>query len=91
MKIRNRLIAGAFVAAAVAVPVGVGLATDAPDVSAGPACLAWYGNKEDGRCLGYSNGAPVVGGIPSVQFGGGGIGLTTGPLMPGTTINRGIG
>ncbi len=83
----TRLMAGAFVAAAVAVPLYASLtsADAAPQVTAGPACLAWFGNKEDGNCMGYSLGTPVVGGTPGVQFGGGGIGINTGPLFPGTT------
>ncbi|MGZ8814489.1 MAG: DUF7155 family protein [Mycobacterium sp.] len=56
--------------------------------------MAWFGNKEDGHCLSYSNGFPVAGGTPSFQFGGGGVvggNWTTGPLMPGQTVNRPIG
>jgi hypothetical protein len=43
---------------------------------------------------GYSNGTPTYIGTP--QFGiygpgyGNGLGITTGPLLPGTTINQGI-
>ncbi len=73
--------------------------TDAapPQVTAGPpACLAWFGNKEDGNCLSYSNGSPVsVGTPPQVGLNGDGFGVgipfETGPLLPGTTITRGIG
>ena len=64
-----------------------------PQVQAAqPACLAWFGNKEDGKCLCYSNGQPVWVGTP--QFNGGNgpdAGRSTGPLLPGTTINQGIG
>ena len=61
--------------------------------SAQPACLAWFGNKEDGKCLSYSNGNGAYIGTPEVGFGGSenpGIGVSTGPLLPGTTISRGI-
>jgi hypothetical protein len=57
--------------------------------------LAWFGNQEDGHCLGYSQGNGVNMGTPGVGFngseGGGGIGVNTGPMLPGSTINRGIG
>ena len=89
-----RLIAGACAAAAVAVPLYASLSsTDvATDVTAGPACLAWFGNKEDGHCLGYSNGNPVGVGTPNVGSGGPcGGGIYTSPLLPGTTISQEIG
>jgi hypothetical protein len=56
--------------------------------------LAWFGNQEDGHCLGYSQGNGVNMGTPWVGSNGsegGGIGVSTGPMLPGTTINRGIG
>ena len=63
-----------------------------PGSIAGPACLAWFGNKEDGNCLGYSNGNGINVGTPDVGvYGpnsgvpGGGIGVSTGPLLPGQT------
>jgi len=93
----SRLIAGAFVAAAVAVPLYASLAsTDAPQqVNAGPQCLAWFGNKEDGNCMGYSNGSPVSVGTPQIGLNGNGVGVgipfETGPLLPGTTITRDFG
>jgi hypothetical protein len=97
---RNRLIAGAFVAAAVAVPLGAAaVSTDNAQVTASPACLAWFGNKDDGKCLSYSNGQPVFAGTP--DFGiygpnagsnpGGGVGFSTGPLLPSQTWNTPIG
>jgi len=89
----TRLIAGAFAAAAVAVPLYASLtSTDAaPQVTAGPACLAWFGNKEDGNCMGYSNGSGATFGTPQIGFGENGFGFTTGPLLPGTTITRDFG
>ena len=93
----RRLIAvGAFAVAAVAAPFAASAMTASAvqnDV-AGPACLAWFGNKEDGKCLSYSNGQPVFGGLPPVSVGApgsGNPGLSTGPLLPGTSINQGIG
>lgn len=93
---KSRVIAGAIAAAAVAVPLYA--ATTSADVAsestAAPRCLAWFGNAEDGNCLSYSNGSGATIGTPQVGFGVGsypGFGFTTGPLMPGTTINQPIG
>jgi hypothetical protein len=96
---RTRLMASAFVAAAVAVPLyAAAVSTDSAQVTAAPACLAWFGNKEDGKCLSYSNGNGVNVGTPSFNYcpGGGsasreGCGWQSGPLLPGTTIQEGIG
>jgi len=98
--IKNRatkLIAvGAFAVAAVTAPFAASAltATDSSDaVALPPGCLAWYGNQETGKCLGYSQGNGVNLGTPAVgAFGeNGGFGVNTGPMFPGTTINRGIG
>ncbi|MCV7069301.1 hypothetical protein H7H73_00970 [Mycobacterium rufum] len=86
-----RLIVGAVAATAVAVPLYASLSGPDATAQAGPACLAWFGNKEDGNCLGYSNGTPAFIGTPTFGFGGNGLEFNTGPLLPGTTINRGIG
>lgn len=96
MSNRTRLIAGAFVAAAVAVPLYAAVSNDSAQVTAGPACLAWFGNKEDGKCLSYSNGQPIYAGTPETIFGpgvsqNGGIGVSTGPLLPSQTWTQGIG
>jgi hypothetical protein len=92
IRIRRSVAIGAFAAAAVAAPLAIGLSTTPEQVTqAAPACLAWFGNKADGKCLSYSNGNGATVGTPQVGFGGAGIGITTSPLLPGTTINRGIG
>ena len=100
MSNRNRLIAGAFVAAAVAVPLcAAAVSSASAQVTASPACLAWFGNKDDGKCLSYSNGQPVSAGTPDIGiFGpnggsnsGRGIGVSTGPLLPSQTWNTPIG
>jgi hypothetical protein len=97
---RTRLIAGAFVAAAVAVPLyATAVSTDSARVTAQPPCLAWFGNKDDGRCLSYSNGQPINGGTPDLGvFGpntsanpGNGAGFSTGPLLPSQTWSTPIG
>jgi hypothetical protein len=97
---RTRLIAGAFVAAAVAVPLyATAVSTDSARVTAQPACLAWFGNKDDGKCLSYSNGQPINAGTGFLGlFGpdaganpGNGIGASTGPLLPSQSWNTPIG
>ena len=100
MSNRTRLIAGAFVATAVAVPLYAAAAsTDSAQVTATPACLAWFGNKDDGKCLSYSNGQPVYRRNPGHrhlraergQQPRGGIGFSTGPLLPSQTWTAPIG
>jgi hypothetical protein len=89
----RRLIAGAFAAAAVAAPLYAAITTTdaSPQITAQP-CLAWFGNKEDGKCLSYSNGNGVNVGTPG-YYGGNSpdSGFYTGPILPGTTIQRGVG
>jgi hypothetical protein len=94
LKTRRLIAVGAFAATAAAAPLFISTMTSSssPDVSAQPACLAWFGNKDDGHCLSYSNGQPIFAGTPQYNAGNGpDAGLSTGPLFPGTTINRGIG
>ncbi|WP_231396019.1 hypothetical protein [Mycobacterium sp. URHD0025] len=98
---RRYVAAGAFAlatGATVAAPAFLATSAPAPtsgvQVTAQPACLAWFGSKEDGKCLSYSNGMPAQIGTPWVGGGGSngpGIGVSTGPLLPGTSINQGIG
>ena len=90
----RRLIAiSAFAVAAVAGPAFAAtmISTTVPqDYQAAPGkCLAWFGNQEDGKCLGYSNGQPINAGTPSIGSSGqngNGIGISTGPLLPGQTF-----
>lgn len=90
--IRRSVAIGAFAATAVAAPLAVAVSTTPEQVTqAGPACLAWFGNKDDGKCLSYSNGNGATVGTPEVAFGNGGLGVSTSPLLPGTTISEGIG
>jgi hypothetical protein len=93
MSNRTRLIAGAFAAAAVAVPLYAAAASaDSAQVTAAPPCLAWFGNQEDGKCLSYSNGNGVNLGSPGFYGGNSpNSGFYTGPLLPGTTINQRVG
>ncbi|MCZ0727872.1 hypothetical protein [Mycolicibacterium iranicum] len=88
---KSRVIAGAIAAAAVALPLYASLTTADTENTAAPRCLAWFGNQADGHCLSYSNGTGATIGTPQVGLGEGGIYFETPPLLPGTTINRGIG
>lgn len=94
--------AGALAVATVAAPIAVALSSgNAAQTVAGPPCLAWFGNQEDGVCLSYSNGNGVNVGTPDLGlYGpesgtangrGGGVGITTGPLLPGQTWTVPIG
>jgi hypothetical protein len=94
---RRLIAAGAFAVAAVAAPFAASAlgTTGASDSVAGPACLAWFGNKEDGKCLSYSEGNGVNVGTPGFGIGNtdgnGPVGVTTGPLLPGSTFDSPIG
>ncbi|MCX2930971.1 hypothetical protein ORI20_11840 [Mycobacterium sp. CVI_P3] len=98
---RARRIAalGGLVVAAAAVPALAALTDSSTSTStATGTCLAWFGSRGDGQCLSYSNNNVSVG---TPQFGvfgpdagampGGGIGVTTGPLLPGQTISIPLG
>jgi hypothetical protein len=84
--------AGALAIAAVAAPIAIAL-TSAEAVSsvASPPCLSWFGNKDDGVCLSYANQPNIQVGTPNVAIGNNngnpGIGVSTGPLGPGTTFS----
>ncbi len=88
------LAAGVLAGAALAVPVLASTPTSGPQLSATGNCLAWLGSRDDGQCIGWSNGSPTYIGTPNLGVWGpgygNGLGISTGPLMPGTTINQGI-
>ncbi|MGY4710569.1 DUF7155 family protein [Mycolicibacterium sp. CBM1] len=99
-KIRARRIAamGALAVAAAAVPALAELTAPAASTTATGTCLAWFGSRGDGQCLSYSNnnvnvGTPQLGvyGPDSGSMPGGGIGVSTGPLLPGQTISIPLG
>lgn len=94
--LRRLAVAGGLAVAALSVPVLAALAASDPATSVATGnCLAWFGSRDDGICMGYSNGTPTYIGTP--EFGvwgpgyGNGLGITTGPLLPGQTINTPIG
>jgi hypothetical protein len=92
-KTRQVIVLSAFAVAAAAGPVfaATTLSTSAPQsVQAAPGgeCLAWFGNQEDGHCLGYSNGNGTNIGTPWGIYGPNN--YQNGGLLPGQTFNRGI-
>ncbi|HEX3284518.1 MAG TPA: hypothetical protein VHT50_07615 [Mycobacterium sp.] len=90
-KTRRLIVLTAFAAAAAAGPAIAAISTSAPqDYKAYPGqCLAHFGNIENNVCLGYSNGQPISGGTPWGQYGPNN--YQNGTMLPGTTINQGIG
>ena len=88
---RRVAVAGAFVVAALAVP-GLANPVDSAVVAATGDCLAWFGSRDDGICIGYSSGNGINAGTPQIGVFGPdyGLGVVTGPLVPGTTISEGI-
>jgi hypothetical protein len=93
-RVRRFAVAGALAVGALAAPALLALGTSStPANSATGKCLAWFGSMGDGICLGYSNGSPTYIGTPDVGVYGpnGGLGVYTGPLLPGQTINTPIG
>ena len=92
-KTRRVIAISAFAVSAAAGPViaATTISTSAPqNYQAAPGqCLAWFGNQEDGKCLGYSNGQPINAGTPFGQYGP--ENYQNGSLLPGATINRGVG
>ncbi len=91
-KTRQVIAVSAFAVAAAAGPViaATTVSTSAPQnyqADSGE-CLAWFGNQEDGQCLGYSNGQPISGGTPWGIYGP--ENYQNGTMLPGQTINRGV-
>jgi len=90
---RRVVVAGALAAAALCAPVLAILGpSDASMNSATGKCLAWFGSRDDGICMGYSNGSGTTIGTPDIGiYGPGyGFGVSSGPLLPGQTFNQGI-
>ena len=88
-------IAGALVVAVSAPLLAAVAAADRPIVSATGECLAWFSSRGNDICMGYSMGNGISAGTPDIGiFGpgyGNGLGITTGPLLPGQTFTVPIG
>lgn len=90
-KTRRVIAISAFAVAAAAGPViaATTISTSAPEnFQAGPACLAWFGNQEDGKCLSYSNGQTNSIGTPWGIYGPNN--YQNGGLLPGQTYTGGV-
>jgi hypothetical protein len=90
-KTRQVIAISAFAVAAAAGPViaATTISTSAPqNYQASPACLAWFGNQEDGHCLSYSNGNPTNVGTPWGIYGPNN--YQNGGLLPGQTYTGGV-
>ena len=92
--LRRVVVAGGLAFAAMTVPALATLSGPEVTTSATGQCLAWFGSRDDGQCIGYSNGAPTLIGTPNLGVWGpgygNGLGITSGPLLPGQTINQGL-
>jgi hypothetical protein len=87
----RRLIALSAFAAAAAAPVIAATtisASEPENFQAGPACLAWFGNQEDGHCLSYSNGNGSSIGTPWGIYGPNNYGNNG--LLPGQRYTGGV-
>lgn len=85
-KTSRRVIALSAFAAAAAAPVIAATtisAAEPQNLQATPACLAWFGNQEDGKCLSYSNGNGTNIGTPWGIYGPNN--YQNGGLLPGQT------
>ncbi|TPG37177.1 hypothetical protein EAH80_04925 [Mycobacterium hodleri] len=91
IRVRRVASAGALAVAAVAAPLAIAMSSGPGHAVDAAPCLAWYGNKEDGICLGYSNGNPTNVGTPFGVYGpNGSSGISTGPILPGQTWRQPI-
>ena len=88
LRVRRVIAAAALAAPALAALVAPGATANATTGE----CLAWFGSRGDGICMGYSNGSGTTIGTPDLGiYGPGyGLGVTSGPLLPGQTISQGI-
>jgi len=92
-RVRRVVVAAAVAAAALSAPLLASVGSSRVSFSAtNGKCLAWFGSRGDGICMGYSNGSGTTIGTPDVGvYGPGyGLGVTSGPLLPGQTFNQGV-
>ena len=92
--LHRAVVAGGLAFAALTVPAVAALSAPDSTATATGDCQAWFGSRDDGICMGYSNGTPTYIGTPQLGiYGpgyGNGLGITTGPLLPGQTITKGL-
>lgn len=90
---RRAVLIGAFAVAAAAAPAFavLGEPDAATQQAQGGQCLAWFGSKVDGKCIAWAMNGQIG---PSMTFNGpstGSPGLSTGPMLPGQSINTPVG
>jgi hypothetical protein len=94
--LRRTVLAGGLALAALTVPAVIAASgPQSTTTTATGQCLAWFGSRGDGQCIGYSNGTPTYIGTPQggylgPGYGNGLPGMSTGPLLPGQTFNQGV-
>lgn len=94
--LRRALVAGGLALAALTVPAVAAVGgSESTATTATGQCLAWFGSRGDGQCIGYSNGNPTFIGTPQggylgPGYGNGLPGISTGPLLPGQTFTKSI-
>lgn len=89
--LRRTVAAGGLVLAALTVPAVAALSgSERVTTVAEGQCLAWFGSRGEGQCIGYSNGSPTSIGSPQVGIGTDGPVISTGPLLPGQSFNRSV-
>jgi hypothetical protein len=94
--LRRAVVAGGLALAALTVPAVIAMSgPGSTTTTATGQCLAWFGSRGDGQCIGYSNGNPTYIGTPQggylgPGYGNGLPGVSTGPLLPGQTFNQGV-
>ena len=91
--LRRVLVAGGLALAALTFPAVAALSSPESSTTAEGQCLAWFGSRGDGQCIGYSNGNPTYIGTPAWGVWGPGYGtnvpgMSTGPLLPGQTFTK---
>ena len=92
---RTAVLAGGLTLAALTVPAVAAMSGPDTSTTAQGQCLAWFGSRGDGQCIGYSNGSPTYIGTPQggylgPGYGNGLPGMSSGPLLPGQTFNQGV-
>jgi hypothetical protein len=94
--LRRAVVAGGLALAALTVPAVIAMnGPGSTTTTATGQCLAWFGSRGDGQCIGYSNGNPTYIGTPQggylgPGYGNGLPGVSSGPLLPGQTFNQGV-
>ncbi len=94
--LRSAVLAGGLALAALTVPAVAALSgPESSSTTAEGQCLAWFGSRGDGQCIGYSNGNPTYIGTPAWGVFGPGYGnnipgMSTGPLLPGQTFTKSV-